>query len=78
MLGKIYSAAGQGAKHVIKAGNQELPIQFDTEIKVKMHDEWYRGRYEFDKSGVDTSALLNAGDKTFVIPEGSEIEVITR
>lgn len=79
MIGTLHpSKDTTTSPHIVMANNQELPIQYGTEIKVKMREKWYRGRYEFDKSGTDRSALLNAGDKTFVIPEGTEIEIMSK
>lgn len=76
MLGRIqHGSNASEARHVLVTGNGEVPIQVGTSIKVKIHDEWWRGRYEYDTNDGRMEAVLFAGDKKFYIPEGSEVEL---
>lgn len=51
-------------------------IQEGASIKVNMKGKWIRGRFEYDRTQEMSQPMVNAGDKTFVIPEGTEIELV--
>jgi hypothetical protein len=77
MLGRIQHGNNAGeAKHVLMTRDGEVPLQAGTSIKVKMQDEWRRGRYEYDTNDGRMEAVLFAGDKMFYIPDGSEVELV--
>lgn len=75
MIGRM-QRGGNGDTHFVTVGQQEMPIREGASIKVKMHDTWMRGRFEVDHTGGDEQPVLNAGDRKFVIPEGSDIEIV--
>lgn len=77
MLGQIHQSHDlQEAKHVLVTGQEEIPLHAGVSIKVKMNEQWRRGRYEYDLHDDRMEAVLNAGDKRFYIPDGSEVELV--
>lgn len=76
MIGRIRRGSDpKEAPHVLVAGTEARPIAAGTRIKVKLRDEWWRGRYEYDAAGGRVEGVLFTGDKRFFVPDGSEAEV---
>lgn len=66
--------SGKGQR--ITLSHNDPQIEEGAPIRVKMHGKWIRGRYQCDQTQAMSQPMVNTGDKTFVIPEGTEIEIV--